>query len=212
MDRGMFELTEKDFTGKVDLKTIDKISIDHKPPSPGAGFFIYDDAGRRIFYVDRPKYNKPIDIGIYGKESRKERVYSLRSKKTFHFPLCEYFFYDKNDRLIAIYEKNVITSFFKIAWDVYTDEARTVPVANAKEEAISLAFLQRVGGLGDSLKSDFKIYSGDKLVGVFIRKLSADGMFLMDLSKDPGRKLDRQVAFGLALVLDIGEYGYKAKK
>jgi uncharacterized protein YxjI len=189
----------------IEIETIDKFLLNQKFMSLDSKYFVYDEGGRQLFYVDRPVLQMNIDMGIYDDESKRHRLYSLKTKSFLEYPFRHFFFYDADDKLLAVYMKNQLLGMIRGVWEIYADEAKTDMIGRAEEDSWGKALFRRFGPLGEFLKTDFHIYQGETQMGSFIRKITIGDKYVMDLTLDAQRKFDRRVALGLSLVLDIGE-------
>jgi len=65
-----------------------------------------------------------------------------------------------------------------------------------------------VGPLFGLLRTNFKIMSPCFLnvFGQFNRRMTVLDKYVLDLTFDPGRTLDRRIAVALGIMLDTGEY------
>jgi hypothetical protein len=77
----------------------------------------------------------------------------------------------------------------------------------AREDSIILSLLRRLlGPLFGLLRTNYIILDADeRLVGEFNRKLTLLDRYVLDLSHDRVRSLDRRIAVGLGVMLDTGE-------
>jgi uncharacterized protein YxjI len=81
-------------------------------------------------------------------------------------------------------------------------------VAVARERSQAMAILRRaidfvpdVGGL-IPIPYNFDILAGEQVVGKMDRKFQLRDRYVLDLSGDPDKKLDRRLAIALAIGLD----------
>jgi hypothetical protein len=78
----------------------------------------------------------------------------------------------------------------------------------AKEDSIILSLLRRVlGPLFGLLRTNFLITRGDTdmVIGEFKRKFTILDRYVLDLSPDRRRDLDRRLGLALGVMLDTGE-------
>ena len=71
-----------------------------------------------------------------------------------------------------------------------------------------LSLLRRlIGPLFGLLRTNFIITAGEseQVIGEFNRKFTIVDRYVLDMSADPARSLDRRVALGLGVMLDTGE-------
>mgnify|MGYP006273433707 CR=1 FL=1 len=78
----------------------------------------------------------------------------------------------------------------------------------AKEDSIVLALLRRfIGVFFGILRTNFIIVSGrtERVIGEFNRQFTLLDRYVLDLSPDAERYLDRRIAVALGVMLDTGE-------
>jgi len=83
------------------------------------------------------------------------------------------------------------------------------PIAVALEDSILLSMLRRFfGPLFGLLRTNFMIMSPDfsDVLGELNRKLTLFDKYVLDLTHDPDRLLDRRIALALGVMLDTGEH------
>lgn len=108
-------------------------------------------------------------------------------------------------RLWKLYAHNVLRK----RWYVEAPDGRRV--AMAIEDSIVLSLLRRVlGSFFGLLRTNFLLVrvgetSGGAVIGEFNRKFTLLDRYVLDLSGDPDRELDRRVALALGVMLDTGE-------
>lgn len=107
---------------------------------------------------------------------------------------------------LAKLEKNYIHNLLRKKWAVYRPDGSVWAVA--REDSILLALLRRfLGTFYGLLRTNFIICNGDseEVIGEFNRKMTIRDHYVLDLSADPGLRLDRRVATALSVLLDTGE-------
>lgn len=189
----------------MEITQLDKFYLNQKLLSLNSKYYVYGEGGSQLFYVDRPVLTLKIDMGIYEDDSKRKKLFSLRTKSIFEFPIRHYYLYDADDQLLAVFAKNELMGILRASWDIYSDESKASHLGHAEEDSWGKALFRRFGPLGEFLKTDFHIYVGESQVGAFIRKISIGDKYTMDLTMDPDKKFDRRIALGLGLVLDVGE-------
>jgi hypothetical protein len=80
----------------------------------------------------------------------------------------------------------------------------------AIEDSIILSLLRRfLGSFFGLLRTNFLILAGDgrdnQVLGEFKRKFTLLDRYVLDVSEDPSRTLDRRIALALGVMLDTGE-------
>ena len=77
-------------------------------------------------------------------------------------------------------------------------------IAQAREDSWLKALFRRF--ISNLMRTDFEIVLSDGTrVGAFHRKFTVADKYLLDLTGDPTRRLDRRIALGLAILLDTAE-------
>ena len=89
----------------------------------------------------------------------------------------------------------------------YVETAAGQVIALAIEDSIVLSLLRRVlGSLFGLLRTNFVLVHPDgRVLGEFNRKFTLLDRYVLDLTADPERHLDRRVALALGVMLDTGE-------
>ena len=109
---------------------------------------------------------------------------------------------------IAKFSKNVFLSFFRKRWWCHGIDG--TPICTAYEDSIILSLLRRLlGPMLGLLRTNYVIVQGTdangERIGEFNRKLTLFDRYVLDLTADPMRSLDRRVALALGVMLDTGD-------
>jgi hypothetical protein len=113
---------------------------------------------------------------------------------------------DKRGLAIARLRKNYLYNIFRKRW--YCERPSRALWCVAKEDSIILSLLRRLlGPLFGLLRTNFVIYEpeNDGVLGEFNRKATLLDKYVLDLTADPQRSLDRRVALAMGVMLDTGE-------
>jgi hypothetical protein len=110
--------------------------------------------------------------------------------------------------VLAILRKHYIHNILRKRWYVQTPSGQAV--AMAIEDSVVLSLLRRVlGSLFGLLRTNFLLVplggADAGVFGEFNRKFTLLDRYVLDLSGDPERRLDRRVALALGIMLDTGE-------
>lgn len=114
---------------------------------------------------------------------------------------------DEAGDVIARLRKNMLTNLLRKRWNITPEREYGVPFC-AFEDSWVRAILRRfLGRFGAFLITNFVISSPDGVIvyGVFNRKFSVVDKYVLDLSIDADRMIDRRVAIALGVMLDTGE-------
>ena len=109
---------------------------------------------------------------------------------------------------IARFSKNVFVSLLRKRWWCHDLDGK--PICTAYEDSIILSLLRRLfGPMLGLLRTNYVIVRGDRVdgerLGEFNRKLTILDRYVLDVSADPTRSLDRRIALALGVMLDTGD-------
>jgi hypothetical protein len=109
---------------------------------------------------------------------------------------------------LATFSKNIFYSLFRRRWWCHALDGS--PICTAYEDSIILSLLRRLmGPMLGLLRTNYVIVRGadadGERLGEFNRKFTLLDRYVLDLSADPTRSLDRRVALALGVMLDTGD-------
>jgi len=109
---------------------------------------------------------------------------------------------------LATFSKNILYSLFRRRWWCHALDGS--PICTAYEDSIILSLLRRLmGPMLGLLRTNYVIVRGadadGERLGEFNRKFTLFDRYVLDLSADPTRSLDRRVALALGVMLDTGD-------
>lgn len=145
-------------------------------------------------------------VSFYRDASKHDRLLEVLQDKKWQPITATYTVRDFRGRPLARLAKNWLYNLLRKRWYVYDPAGRLLYVA--KEDSIILSLLRRLlGPLFGFLRTNFVIQRQDSedVVGEFKRKFTILDRYVLDLSADPERRLDRRVALALGVMLDTGE-------
>lgn len=147
-------------------------------------------------------------VSFFRDPTRKECVLEVRQDSKFMPINMTYTVVDPQSGPIGRLSKNILYDLFRKRWKVVDSEGK--PVCMAFEDSIILSLLRRLlGPLFGLLRTNFLIVEGvdpdGNRLGEFNRKLTLFDRYVLDLSSDPIRSLDRRLAVALGVMLDTGE-------
>lgn len=194
----------------------DKFFVNQKRMSINERYFVYDEEGRELFYVERPfRWFGRRTITIYDDESKQKPILFVTQDHYWEAFHRNYKAKTVDGEVLAKLSRNNIKSLFRRGWDIA--DAAGAPLAIAREDSVILAFVRRlvnlipfVDLLGGIIKTDFHFIrrdeSGNEVkIGSFDRRISLFDKYVLDLSADPERKLNRRVALAVGILLDTAE-------
>jgi len=159
-----------------------------------------------VFVVVAMALSKRRHVTFYRDESRTQKMFDVLQDKKVQFPMRTYSVRDASGTPLATFRKNYLYNIFRKRWEMRSPSGSVMYVA--KEDSIILSLLRRVlGPLFGLLRTNFLITRGesDMVVGEFKRKLTILDRYVLDLSADRRRDLDRRLGLALGVMLDTGE-------
>jgi uncharacterized protein YxjI len=159
-----------------------------------------------VFVVVAMALSKKRHVTFYRDESKRERMFDVLQDKKVQFPMRTYTVRDASGSTLAALKKNYLYNIFRKRWEMRSPSDAVMCIA--KEDSIILSLLRRVlGPLWGLLRTNFIITRGesDTLLGEFKRKMTILDRYVLDLSADRRRDLDRRLALALGVMLDTGE-------
>jgi uncharacterized protein YxjI len=172
--------------------------------SVGSGFpiFVGAVAGVVTLVLVGSFLSKKRHVHFYRDESKQEPLLAVRQDQKLVFLTHTYTVEEPSGRPLARFSKNLLTDVFRKKWRVTAPDGRLL--WEAKEDSVLLALVRRF--LTRLVPLCF-IYClpGGQVVAEFNRKFTLLDRYVLDLSKDVARALDRRVALAMGVMLDTGE-------
>jgi uncharacterized protein YxjI len=145
-------------------------------------------------------------VGFYRDASKRDRLLEILQDKKWQPITSTYTVRDFKGKPLARLAKNWLYNIFRKRWYVYDPSGKLL--YTAKEDSIILSLLRRLlGPLFGFLRTNFIIVRQDSedVVGEFKRKFTILDRYVLDMSSDPERRMDRRIALALGVMLDTGE-------
>ena len=145
-------------------------------------------------------------ITVYRDDSRAERLLEVRQDQRVALLLRTYTVRTPDGQPLAQLSKNYVHNIVRKRWYARGPDASLACIA--VEDSMILSLLRRViGRLFGLLRTNFLIVRGPygEVIGEFNRKFTVLDRYVLDLSGDGDRLLDRRVAVALGVMLDTGE-------
>lgn len=158
------------------------------------------------FVVVAMALSKKRHVTFYRDDSRTQKMFDVLQDKKVQFPMRTYTVRDASGRPLASFKKNYLYNIFRKRWEMRAPNGSVMCVA--KEDSIILSLLRRViGPLWGLLRTNFIITRGesDTVMGEFKRKFTILDRYVLDLTADRRRDLDRRLGLALGVMLDTGE-------
>jgi hypothetical protein len=159
-----------------------------------------------VFVLLAMAFSKKRHVTFYRDESKTEKMFEVLQDKKIQFPIRTYTVRDANGTRLGSFKKNYLYNLFRKRWVMRSANGSVMCVA--KEDSIILSLLRRVlGPMFGLLRTNYVITRGvgTTVLGEFKRKFTILDRYVLDLSADRRRDLDRRMAVALGVMLDTGE-------
>jgi uncharacterized protein YxjI len=141
-------------------------------------------------------------VHFYRDDSKQELLLEVLQDQKLAFITHTYTVNEPGGRTLARLRKNLLTDIFRKKWNVASPEGR--PLWDAMEDSVLMALVRRFLTRLVPLCFIFCLPGGE-VVGEFNRKFTILDRYVLDLSRDSARALDRRVAVAMGVMLDTGE-------
>jgi uncharacterized protein YxjI len=156
-------------------------------------------------------------VQFFADESKTDLLLEVKQESKFGLVNFWYTLTDADGQVLARFRKNHLHSILRKRWFIHGPDGETLFVV--KEDSIILSLLRRtVGAVFDEiplvgvalaavLRTNFVFTRAGELevIGEFNRRLTVLDRYVLDLTDDEGRVLDRRVAVAIGVLLDTGE-------
>jgi len=145
-------------------------------------------------------------VTFYRDGSKRDRLLEVLQDKKWQPITMTYTVRDFRGKPLAHLGKNWLYNLVRRRWYVYGPDQWLRYIA--KEDSVILSLLRRfLGPLFGVLRTNFIILrpDSDEVIGEFKRKFTILDRYVLDMSGDPQRLMDRRVALALGVMLDTGE-------
>lgn len=180
---------------------LDKYLVHQKMLSLNSKYYVYDELQRPLFFVERPVLKLKAHVTIFEDDSRSAKVLELRQDRIIAINRM-FTLLTPEGGTLCVFERQGLFSMLRRTWRITGPDGQHI--ATAQEDSWAKALLRRF--VTDYIRTDFEVLMADGTkVGYFHRKFTLGDKYSLDLSADPGRRLDRRIAVGLAILLDTAE-------
>lgn len=147
-------------------------------------------------------------VGFYRDATRSAPLLAVRQDSRFQPIRATFTVVDDAGMPLARLSKNVFTNILRKKWRCTAPDG--TPICTAVEDSMILALLRRfLGPMFGLLRTNYVFVGGPAgdgpVLAEFNRKFTLFDRYVLDMTGDPGRSLDRRVALALGVMLDTGE-------
>jgi len=163
-------------------------------------------AGGPVAFVRQKKMAIKEDIRFFADDSESQELFRIKARSMFDIGGARYDVTDAAGAPIGVLEHAFKQSLFRSTWKV--TDADGGEVMTAQERSLPMAIARRVidfvpdfGGL-IPIPYNFDFFMDGSVIGHMNRKFQLRDRYVLDLSGDHERRLDRRLAIALAIGLD----------
>jgi uncharacterized protein YxjI len=163
-------------------------------------------AGPPVAFVRQKKLKMKEEIRFFSDESETQELFHIKARTWFDTGGSKYDVVDAQDGQIGLLEHLFGKSLFRSTWRI--SNGAEEEAAMARERSQVLAILRRVidfvpdYGALIPIPYNFEFLHGEQVIGRMDRKFKLRDQYVLDLSGDPDKTLDRRLAVALAIGLD----------
>lgn len=162
-------------------------------------------AGPPIAYVRQKKLKIKEDIRFYADEGETEELFRIKARSLLDFGGSRYDVLEGEQRIGLLWHK-FRESLIRTTWHVGGPDEQEIALARERSVPGAIArrlidFVPYVGGY-IPIPYNFEILIDGEPAGAMDRKFKVRDEYVLDLSGDPQKKLDRRLAVALAVGLD----------
>jgi hypothetical protein len=162
-------------------------------------------AGGPAVFVRQKRMALKEDIRFYADESETQELFRIKARRMFEFR-GRYDVTAADGSTIGALEKSFGRSLLRSTWRVLDADNSELAIAHERSVPVAIArrfvdFVPSVGSL-IPIPYHFDILVSGARIGGMTRKFQLRDRYVLDLSDDPGRRIDRRLGIALAIGLD----------
>jgi len=162
-------------------------------------------AGGPVAYVRQKRMAIKEDIRFYADENESQEVFRIKARSMFDIGGARYDVTAADGASIGVLEHSFRKSLFRSTWKV--TDADGGEVMTAQEHSLPMAIARRVidfvpYGEWLPIPYNFDLLMDGRVIGHMNRKFQLRDRYVLDLSGDHERTLDRRLGIALAIGLD----------
>lgn len=162
-------------------------------------------AGGPVAYVRQKKLKIREDIRFYADEGESRELFRLAARTWLDTGGSRYDVVEGDGTRIGVLH-HTFKSIVRTRWSIQDAQEQEIAIAHERSMVAAVArrlvdFVPEVGGL-TPIPYNIDILAGDQVVGRLDRKFKLRDQYILDLTADHERTIDRRVAVALAIALD----------
>ena len=160
--------------------------------------------GGPVAFVRQKKMAIKEDIRFFADESESQELFRLKARSFLDTGGSRYDVTDATGQSIGVLHHVLRKSLFRSTWEV---SGANGAVVTAQERSLPMAIARRVidfvpYGEWIPIPYNFDLLQDDRVIGHLNRKFQLRDTYVLDLTGDHERKLDRRLGIALAIGLD----------
>ncbi|MDD5210053.1 MAG: hypothetical protein PHV36_11745 [Elusimicrobiales bacterium] len=158
-----------------------------------------------VVYLVAAVLAKKRHITIYRDESKAETLLQVLQESKIQILTASFSVLDPQGVRVARIFKKRLHNILRKRW--YCHDGAGAALFIAKEDSMILSMLRFfLGSFFGLLRTNYMIYDrGENILGEFNRKLTILDRYVLDMSADSRRSIDRRAALAMGVLLDTGE-------
>jgi hypothetical protein len=163
-------------------------------------------AGGPIAFVRQKKLAIKEHIRFFSDESETQELFHIQAQSWLDTGSARYDVVDAQEGKIGLLHHVFGKSLLRTTWNVSNALDQEVAIAQERSQVTAILrrvidFVPDVGGL-IPIPYNFDILANGSVIGTMNRKFQLRDRYVLDLSADTGKVLDRRLAIALAIGLD----------
>jgi hypothetical protein len=163
------------------------------------------EAGPPVAFIRQKKLAIKEDIRFYADESETNELFRLKARSVLDIGSSRYDIFAGEEKIGFLWHK-FKESLLRTTWHIGGPNEEELAIARERSQFGAIArrvidFVPDVGGW-IPIPYNFDFVIGDKVVGAMNRKFKLRDQYVVDLSGDPDKAIDRRIAISLAIALD----------
>lgn len=144
-------------------------------------------------------------VMFYRDDSQRELLMEVQQDQKVALLNATYTVNDAAGQNLGKLQKNYLFNLFRKRWNCQGADGNLICMA--KEDSIVLSLLRRIlGSFFGLLRANYIIIDPqERLLGEFNRKMTLLDRYVLDMTHDSTRHMDRRLALALGVMLDTGE-------
>ncbi len=161
----------------------------------GAGFHVYNDAGKVVAYSAQKAFKLKEDIRVFANENETEPLMRIQARQVIDFSAC-YDMVDESDgAMIGSARRKGMKSLLRDSWVLLDADGRSI--ATLQEDNMVMALLRRF--LSGLIPQSFHIGEGSSAVS--LHQHFNPFIYRLQVSIPESCQIDRRLIFGLVVLI-----------